>query len=332
MKKVLLIGGAGYVGTVVTGYLLNAGWSVRTLDLFLYHNNQCVLPFLGTAGYECMYGDFCNPETLQIALTEVTDVVLLAGLVGDPITKMYPDAARAINEIGVCNCIDFLNGYGLDRLIFVSTCSNYGLIEDKRLADETFELKPLSLYASAKVAAERHILGLEGSTDYVPTILRFATAFGLSPRMRFDLTVNEFTLELAQGKQLVVFDAHTWRPYCHVQDFARLIGAVLEAPIERVAFQIFNAGGQANNFTKQGIVDILRSHLPHSNVIHQEHGPDPRNYRVDFRKVREVLGFEPQYTVADGITELLKAIEQHVFEHVRHNRNLHGNYEIDYHL
>ena len=330
MKKVLLIGGAGYIGTVVTGHLLNIGWSVRSLDLFLYQNNQCVLPYLGTTGYESMYGDFCNPNTLQTALTDVTDVVLLAGLVGDPITKKYPDAARAINETGVCNCIDLLNGYGLDRLVFVSTCSNYGLIEGDRLADETFELKPLSLYASAKVAAEQHILGLEGSTDYAPTILRFATAFGLSPRMRFDLTVNEFTLELSQGKQLVVFDAHTWRPYCHVQDFARLIGKVLAAPIEKVAFQVFNAGDQANNLTKHEIVNILRSHLPHSNVILQEHGPDPRNYRVDFRKVREVLGFEAKYTVADGILELLHAVEQHVFENVQQGRNLHGNYSINY--
>ena len=330
MKKVLLIGGAGYIGTVVTEHLLALGCSVRSLDLFLYQNNQCVLPFLGRLGYESLYGDFCNPEVLRLALTDVSHVVLLAGLVGDPITKKYPTAARAINETGICNCIDLLNGCGLDRLIFVSTCSNYGLIAGDELADETFELRPLSLYARAKVAAENHLLGLKGSTDYAPTILRFATAFGLSPRMRFDLTISEFTLELSHGRPLTVFDAHTWRPYCHVRDFARLIGNVLQASADKVAFQVFNAGGQANNFTKQGIVDILLYHLPHSKVLFQEHGTDPRNYRVDFRKVRETLDFEPQHTVADGVLELLHAIKHHVFEHVSRSRNLHGNYEIDY--
>ena len=102
---------------------------------------------------------------------------------------------------------------------------------------------------------EEHIFSLKGMVDYSPTILRFATAFGLSPRMRFDLTVSEFTREMATGKELLVFDAHTWRPYCHVRDFVRLIQKVLEAPNELVANQVFNAGGDVNNFTKKMIVD-----------------------------------------------------------------------------
>ena len=152
---------------------------------------------------------------------------ILAGLVGDPITKKFPYEAHDINDIALRGCIDQLNGRGLNKVIFVSTCSNYGLIQDDVLADEDFELTPLSLYAKSKVGAEKHLLSLKGQTDYHPTILRFATAFGLAPRMRFDLTVNEFTREVAEGNELVVYDAHTWRPYCHVRDFARLIGRVL---------------------------------------------------------------------------------------------------------
>ena len=163
-----------------------------------------------------------------------------------------------------------------------------------------------------------------------PTILRFATAFGLSPRMRFDLTVSEFTRDLALGKELLVYDAHTWRPYCHLQDFARLIQMVIEAPAEKVSFEVFNAGGDVNNATKQMIVDAIFEKFPDGKVQYQEHGNDPRNYRVSFEKVKSVLGFEPKYTIQDGINELIEAINKHVFDHVDENKNLFGNYEIHY--
>ena len=169
-----------------------------------------------------------------------------------------------------------------------------------------------------------------GTTDYTPTILRFATAFGLAPRMRFDLTVNEFTRELASGRELVVFDADTWRPYCHVRDFARLIHKVLEAPSEEVAFEIFNAGGEANNFTKQGIVEVIPRVVPGGRVRYQERGSDPRNYRVSFKKVREIFGFEPRYTVEYGVKELLGALQEHVFDRADTTPKFHGNYEIEY--
>jgi nucleoside-diphosphate-sugar epimerase len=220
----------------------------------------------------------------------------------------------------------------LDRVVFASTCSNYGLIESNELADETYPLNPLSLYAKAKVTAEKHLLAQQGTADYTPTILRFATAFGLAPRMRFDLTVNEFTRVLALGRELLVFDAHTWRPYCHVRDFARLIKRVIEAPRAEVAFEVFNAGGEVNNFTKQGIVETIRALLPNANVRYQEHGSDPRNYRVNFRKVRETLGFEPEYTVEYGVKELLTAIREHIFDRADLMPNFHGNYEIEYPL
>ena len=318
MRKILVIGGAGYVGTVLTDHLLSKNYQVRSLDQFLYQNNHCVLPHLGRAGYESHYGDLCDTHTVLNLLEGVTDVILLAGLVGDPITKKFPEISKRINEEGIQRLIGSLNGRGLDRLIFVSTCSNYGLIETDQLANEEFELKPLSLYAKAKVAAEKKLLSMRGETDFSPTVLRFATAFGLSPRMRFDLTVSEFTRDLALGKELLVFDAHTWRPYCHVRDFARLIQIVLEAPKQKVA----------NNYTKQMIIDTILEYLPNSRVRYQEHGGDPRNYRVDFRKVREELNFSPRYTVKDGVAELLSAIETRVFDHIEQSPSLYGNYEI----
>lgn len=329
-KSVLLIGGAGYIGPVVTDHLLAAGYRVKCLDLLLYQNDTCVIPFLGNPRYQFIYGDLDDRRALGRALQDVSSVVLLAGLVGDPITKKYPDASRAINDQGVLSCVDFLDGKGLDRVIFVSTCSNYGLISSTELADETYPLNPLSLYARSKVAAEQHLLSNSGRVDYTATILRFSTAFGLAPRMRFDLTVNEFTREMASGRELLVFDAHTWRPYCHVRDFGRLIQRVIEAPKTDVGFEVFNAGGEINNFTKQGIVDTITALIPDAKVRYQEHGSDPRNYRVNFGKVRRVLGFEPEYTVEHGVKELLSAIREHLFDRVDEARNFHGNYEIDY--
>ena len=331
-KSVLIIGGAGYIGPVLTDHLLAAGYKVNCLDLLLYQNNTCVLPYLGNPNYRFVYGDLRDQSALDRALQGVTDVILLAGLVGDPITKKYPEASHAINDEGILSCIEILNGKGLGRVVFVSTCSNYGLIKSDELADETYPLSPLSLYAKSKVAAEQHLLASRGKVDYTPTILRFATAFGLAPRMRFDLTVNEFTRDLALGRELLVFDAHTWRPYCHVRDFARLIQQVIEAPRAKIAFEVFNAGGEVNNFTKQGIVDTILALLPDAKVRYQEHGSDPRNYRVNFGKVRGVLGFEPEYTVEFGVKELLNALREHVFDRADLMRNFHGNYEIEHPL
>ncbi len=331
-KSVLIVGGAGYIGLVLTDHLLAAGYKVTCLDILIYQNNTCVITYLGNPNYRFIYGDLRDQNALNQALQGVTDVILLAGLVGDPITKKYPETARAINDEGVLRCIDFLNGKGLDRVVFVSTCSNYGLIKSNELADEAYPLNPLSLYSKSKVAAEQHLLANQGRVDYTPTILRFATAFGLAPRMRFDLTVNEFTRELALGRELLVFDAHTWRPYCHVKDFARLIQQVIEAPHGKIAFEVFNAGGEVNNLTKQGIVDTILVLLPDAKVRYQEHGSDPRNYRVNFQKVRETLGFEPEYTVEYGVKELLSAIHEHVFDRADLMRNFHGNYEIEHTL
>src|SRR5207247_961507 len=130
--------------------------------------------------------------------------------------------------------------------------------------DENHALAPLSLYAKHKVEMEKQLLSYKGKVGFFPTILRFATAFGLSPRMRFDLTVNEFVREMYLGKELLVFDAKTWRPYCHVRDFSRAVEFVLRAPTNKVDFEVFNVGSEANNFTKQMIVDETLKYLPDS--------------------------------------------------------------------
>jgi nucleoside-diphosphate-sugar epimerase len=327
-RKVLLIGGAGYIGSVMTGYLLDRGWHVRSFDRLIYENQVCVSFYWGHPRYEFVYGDLTALAQLELALEGVDDVVILAGLVGDPITKKYPEGSQATNLDGILQVIRSLNGRGLNRVIFISTCSNYGLIDSGMTADETFELNPLSLYSKAKVFVEQELLTLRGQVDFHATILRFATAFGLSPRMRFDLTVNEFVREMFLGRELLVYDAETWRPYCHVRDFSRVVDQVLLAPAEQVSFEVFNAGGECNNFNKQAIVDEIFRHLPNAPVKYKEKGSDPRNYKVNFSKIRNVLGFKPEYTVSGGIVALISALQQNIFSRVEEQRNFYHNYEI----
>jgi len=330
VNSVLLLGGEGYIGNIVVKNLLENGYSVISYDYLLYDNHQCVLNKIHSKKYYFVYGDILDKKKLQRTIKKADVVVLFAGLVGDPITKKYPVESSVINDRGVKSVIDLCAKYNTDKFIFISTCSNYGLIKNDKLVDENHELTPLSLYAKSKVNAEKYILSLQGHTRMNPTILRFATAFGLSPRMRFDLTISEFTRDLALGKELLIYDAHTWRPYCHVQDFARLICMVIESPIDKVSFEVFNAGGDVNNATKQMIVNTILKKIPNGKVRFQEHGSDSRNYRVSFEKVKSVLGFELKYTIQDGINELIEAINSHVFDHVDENRNFFGNYEIDY--
>ncbi len=330
MKHVLIIGGAGYVGTILSSYLLKNGYKVTVLDSCVYQNQFAIQSYLGDPDYTFILGDLGNAADLKKASNNITDVVVLGGLVGDPITKTYPDSSKTINEIGVHTCIDFFKSHSIDKLIFVSTCSNYGLIKENQIADEEFELNPLSLYAKAKVGAEKFLLSHKNNVDYTGVILRFATAFGLSPRMRFDLSVSEFTRDLYFGEELVVFDEHTWRPYCHVRDFARLIELVIKAEKEKVNFEIFNAGGDVNNFTKKMIVDEILKHVPEGKVKYGVKGSDPRNYKVSFNKVKNVLGFEPLFTVSDGIKELVEAFKIGMYSDAPADKNKYGNYVINY--
>ena len=328
--KILIPGGEGYIGQVLTQYLLQKGHSVKSLDLLIY--NQKTNNFIDNLNdnYEFIYGDINDQELLNIAIKDVDAVVLLAGLVGDPITKKYPKESEIINNQGVKLVVDTCIKNNIERLIFVSTCSNYGLINNNNLATENHELNPLSLYAKSKVAIEKYILSFQNEQNFHPTILRFATAFGLSPRMRFDLTFNEFVINLFFNKPLLVYDPNTWRPYCHVKDFARLILKVLNAPTNNISFEIFNSGGSLNNFTKKMIVDEILKTLPKSKIKYQEKGSDPRNYRVDFKKVQSVLKFEPEYNLSNGLKELLQAIDNNKFNNFEKSQSLYGNYIIEY--
>jgi nucleoside-diphosphate-sugar epimerase len=199
---------------------------------------------------------------------------------------------------------------GIPRLAFASTCSNYGKMADRSAyVDEDSTLAPVSLYAELKVKFERFLLEEMGRYPaFSPVCLRFSTVYGLSPRMRFDLTVNEFTKDLALGRELAVYGPQFWRPYCHVKDFANAFLTVLEAPSEIIAYRVFNVGDTCENYTKQMLVDELRKVLPEARIKYVEQFDDPRDYRVNSDRIKRDLGFNISMTVPDGIREVLDVV------------------------
>jgi nucleoside-diphosphate-sugar epimerase len=328
-RTVLVVGGAGYVGSVLVTELLRAGARVRVLDQLVYDNGFALAHLLDDPRLWFRRGDLRNEEDLAEAATGATDLVLLASLVGDPICKAYPELALEINEHGAKRLIDHLDDLGVQRFVFTSTCSNYGIHESAQLATEESALNPQSLYARTKIAVEQYVLDRASGLDCATTVLRVATAYGLSPRMRFDLTVSQFAWEMATGRSLQVYDADTWRPYCHVRDIAKAIMTVLTSPEGDVRAEVFNVGDTSQQFTKRMIVDEVRRHIGESSVEYGDKGSDPRNYRVSFDKIGKKLGFSCDHTVEDYIPRLTSAALAGVFPDVSADPRF-GNYKVIY--
>lgn len=326
-KKILIIGGSGYIGTVLTKSLLSKKLSVINLDNLIFGNNIQKENSFNDNNYKFLHGDIAKISNFEKFLKGVTDVVILAAIVGDPLSKKYPTLAHQTNEVGVKTCLNYLNNKGIERVIFVSTCSNYGLINENEIADENFKLNPLSIYAKTKVNIEKYILSQKKNFDFSPTILRFATAFGLSPRMRFDLTVNQFTIELLLGKELEVYDPDTWRPYYHAQDFANIIFKILNTRKEKISYEVFNVGSNDNNFTKRNIVDLVSKLVPNPKIKILAKSQDKRNYRVNFKKINTLLNYKP-ISLKKGIEEIIQEFKKGKFRDYEKNLKSYGNFEI----
>jgi nucleoside-diphosphate-sugar epimerase len=252
------------------------------------------------------------------ALAGVQEVVHLAAIVGDPACALDPETADAVNVQATRALVAEANAAGVERLVFASTCSNYGRMADPSVPiGEDGELAPVSLYAEQKVAMERLILG-DGNgsrpdSATQPTCLRFATVYGVGRRMRFDLTVNEFARELWADRELEVFGEQFWRPYIHVRDAGRAVRTALDAPLEQVAGQVFNAGRSGENYRKLDLVEEIQRQTDRGSVSYVHRNEDPRDYKVSFDKIRAQLGFETLMTVPDGIAEVLAALEAGAF-------------------
>lgn len=308
-KKILVTGGAGYIGSVLTRQLLEKGYNVRVIDSLMY-GGEPIIDLLNYPNFEFVKGDIRNEEDVNKAVAGVDCIAHLAAIVGDPACAQNADLARSTNLEGSKVLYQAANKHGVQKFVFASTCSNYGKMDDpNEYVHEGSKLAPVSLYAETKVGVEQYLLGQDKANECKPTCLRFSTVYGLSQRPRFDLTVNEFTKELALDRELVVFGEQFWRPYCHVYDLARSVVRVIEAEPELVAFDVFNVGDTSENYQKKMIVDEIKKVIPDAKIKYVSKNEDPRDYRVSFSKIKDKLGFEVMFKVPDGINQIKKTLE-----------------------
>ncbi len=303
-RTVLVSGGAGYVGSWLVRKLLDRDYHVRVLDGFLY-GGEGLREIADHPRLTIIEGDIRHIGSVARAVKGVDGVIALAALVGDAACDLDPDETEAINYESVRLLADACQRQGVPRFVFASSCSVYGANSDLVLNEGSW-LNPVSLYARTRIQSEEMLLKQAESLGVV--ILRLSTVFGLSPRMRFDLIVNTLTMHAIHHGKMQVFGGNQWRPNLHVQDAAEAFILGLEAPAEKVEKGVFNVGANGANHTILEIAQMVRRHVPQAALEIKGDVTDPRDYRVSFDKIRSVLGWEPRFTVEDGIREIAAAL------------------------
>lgn len=302
--KVLVTGGAGYIGSVLVRQLLKKGYKVRVLDSLKF-GGDALYDVMLDPNFEFMRGDIRNADDVDAALEGVDGVAHLAAIVGDPACKKFSEEATSTNWTGSVALFEAAEKKNIRRFVFASTCSNYGKMPDPdSFVTETSELNPVSLYAELKVKFEKFILEEKKDSPMCSTSLRFSTVYGFSPRIRFDLTVNEFTRNAAVHGEQEIWGPQFWRPYCHVDDLARAVVLTLESPEEKVKSNVFNVGSTEENYNKGMIIEEVCKVVPNVKVHFVESNEDPRDYRVNFDKIKNELGYSITKKVPDGVKEV----------------------------
>jgi nucleoside-diphosphate-sugar epimerase len=313
-NHVLITGGAGYIGSLLTGELLRTGRRVTVVDKLLF-GGESLVAYLPHPNFRFVKADVWEPRAVKTAVPAdwpvPSGIVHLAAIVGFPACQAVgPQVARRYNVEATEHVYAQAAELGIGRMVLASTYSNYGLSPDGRPVTEDSPLTPQSLYAETKIAAEQFMLS-QSAGPVAPLVFRFATLFGLSPRTRFDLIVNQFVLEALTERRLLIYQRGYSRSFLHVFDAVRAIVMGLEAPEEKIRGQVYNVGTDSGNKTKDEIVGLIIKRLAETRVDYKDltFGGDMRDITVSFEKIRRELGFEATRTIDDGIREVLHALQ-----------------------
>ncbi len=304
-SNILVTGGAGYIGSVLARKLVLSKYNVKILDSLIFGQDG-ISELVSNNSVNLFVGDIRNKEIIPDILKEVDCVIHLAAIVGDPLCSKIPMATKQINELATKHIIDSCKKSGVRRFIFASTCSNYG--SSLGTVNEDTPLESLSLYSETKVRSESYILDSK-EENFEPCVLRCATAYGVSPRMRFDLLVQEFIRDALIDKKISIFGPNHWRPLVHVDDIASACITAIENS-SNISGEVYNVGDNEQNYTKKNLAELVQKYIP-STIEITESKQDLRNYRVSFDKIRNKLNFKVSKTVENGISEILNQINNH---------------------
>ena len=314
VRRVLVVGGAGYLGSVLTRKLLARGYRVRVLDNFIY-GRKSLDSLAGDENLEVMEGDLRNIHTCVRSLAEIDAVVLLAAIVGDPASKARPELTIETNVLAAQALAMASRLHHIPRFLYASTCSVYGIGD--AMLDERAPLNPVSLYARTKIESEKIILGM-ADEHFRPTVLRMGTLYGFSPRMRFDLVVNTMSMKAHVAGGIQVFGGAQWRPLLGVEDAAEVYVRCLEAKLEDVGNQVFNVGSDRQNYRIDEVARIISEALGGVPISRDQSNPDSRDYRVSFAKLEDVLGYAPLQEIAPAAREIAENLRSGVIKDPAH--------------
>jgi nucleoside-diphosphate-sugar epimerase len=305
IRNVLVIGGAGYIGSALLPKLLDRGYNVRLLDLLLY-GEEPIQNVLSHPNLEVVQADFRQVDRVVEAMRGIDAVIHLGAIVGDPACALDEDLTIEINVMATRMIAEVAKGSDVSRFIFASTCSVYGASD--HTLDERSNPNPVSLYARSKLASEVALHKM--ATDrFSVVILRFGTVYGISGRTRFDLVVNLLAAKAVVDRLITIYGGDQWRPFIHVDDTAAAVLKIIEAPRSVVHNQIFNVGSDQQNYTINKVGELIHDMIPDAELTHQDIDLDPRNYRVDFGKIADAIGFYPLWTVKMGVEQVIQAIQ-----------------------
>lgn len=326
-KHILITGGAGYIGSLLTGELLQQGYYVTVVDELLF-GGESLVAYLRHPNFHFVKADVTEPRAIKATLAHrdqwptPAGIVHLAAIVGFPACQAVgKQVAWRYNVEATQHVYAQADELGIPRIILASTYSNYGLSPHGKPVTEDSPLNPQSLYAETKIAAEQFLLSQAGRRT-APILLRLATLFGLSPRTRFDLIINQFVLEAWTERKLLIYQRGYSRSFIHVFDAVRGIILALQAPEEKVRGQIFNVGADDGNYTKDQIVGLIIKRLAETRVEYKDltFGGDMRDITVSFEKIKRELNYATTLTVDDGIREVLHALQDGLIKEPRHAR------------